>query len=401
MTARFSSASAYLLDAFLVAFVLLFLEGGGAIPLALIWLALTFVTALAAVLISWRKPYKPLPAIFTAIIIMAIALAAGVTVGIFIVLTIISLYRLHARFSEIEDGSEGEGSFLVVFILTMTFALIITLVNPATDPQNLIWALSAAAIVFYTVTRLMFRYLDARKDGAKLWHGLAAGGGIVFVSGMATALVYLFAPEVRHLAGRVVNSIIAVVLWPFAGLYDEFGKFIAREGQNMSNSGGDPEPPPSDTQLFQDAETLEFDYTIGTAIVVLLLLIGGILLIRKIRKDTEEKAEESAVETSRFTAQPEAPVEPAAAPNYDMVDIHEIRRAFRKFEGEVAAVQRGRLAHETIREWAKREEVPVSETFFRIYDKVRYGRGGIAANEAFPFLEELEKIKMNLFKENV
>ncbi|WP_422123680.1 hypothetical protein DHX103_02405 [Planococcus sp. X10-3] len=401
MTARFSSASAYMLDAFLIAFVLLFLEGGGEIPLALIWLALTFVTAFAAVMISWRKPYRTLPVMFAAVIIMAAALAAGVTFSIFIVLTILSLYRLHARFSENEDGSEGEGRFLVLFLLTMTFALIITLVNPATDPQNLIWALSMSAIIFYTLSRLLFRYLDAKNDGGKLWHALAAGLGIILLSGGAAAVVYLLADKVRHVAGEVLGVIVFFVLWPFSGLYDRFGDFIASEALEMESTEGKIEPESSDTELFSGAETMEFDYTVGTAIVVLLLLIGGILLIRKIRKNTEQKVEERTAEISRFTTQPEAPVEPPAVHNHDMVDIHEIRRAFREFEREALTAQKGRLEHETIREWAQREDVQVSQSFFNTYDKVRYGNGGIAAIDAIPFLEELEKIKMILLKENV
>lgn len=401
MTARFSSASAYLLDAFLIAFILLFLEGGGEIPLAIVWLALTFITAFTAVLISWRKPYKPFPAMLAAIIIMALALAAGVDFGIVIVLAILSLYRMHARFSENEDGSEGEGSFLVLFLLTMTFALIITLVNPATDPQNLIWAISVAAITFYTIARLLFRYLDAKKDGAKLWHAAASGVGILFISGGAATLIYLFADKVRYVAAEVLGVIVFIVLWPFSGLYDRFGDFIASEAQSIESTEKNVEAETSDTELFPGAETVEFDYTVGTAIVVLLLLIGGILLIRKIRKNPNQKVEERVAEISRFTTQPEAPVKTAAVHNYDMVDIHEIRKAFREFEAEVTAAERGRLSHETIREWAQREEVSVSESFFGIYDKVRYGSGGIAANDANPFLDELKQIKKILLKENV
>lgn len=404
MTSRITSASSYVLDAFLIAFVLLFLEGGSSIPLALIWMVLVFITAIAAVLVSWRKPYNPVPVMIVGAVIMLASVAVGVDIGIVLILTILSLYRLHARFSEIKDSSSGEGSFLTIYLLMMTFALIITLVNRDTDPHNLIWGLSMAAIIFYTVSRLQFQYMLARKDGAKLKHAVAAAAGITLLSGGAAAFVYLVADEARFLAGEALGMLIAIVFWPFRGIFDwGLNRLIENKPEEVESTGI-VEPAPTEATMFQASEPLEFNYLIGTAVVVVLLLIGGIILIRKIKADTTQQKKEAPVaEISRFTSVDEKVEEAVldSGRNYSMVDIHEIRMAYRDFESKAKASDHGRMPHETVREWAGRIELPFSTAFFRTYDKVRYSEGQIASSEAAPFLQELETAKENIFKKQV
>ncbi|WP_033541707.1 DUF4129 domain-containing protein [Planococcus sp. CAU13] len=404
MTSRISSASSYVLDAFLIAFVLLFLEGGSSIPLALIWMFSAFLTAITAVLISWRKPYKPAPVMIVGAVIMLAAAAVGVDIGIVLVLTILSVYRLHARFSEIKDSSSGEGAFLTIYLLMMTFALIITLVNRDTDPHNLIWGLSMAAIIFYTVSRLQFQYMLARQDGAKLKHAVAAGAGITLLSGGAAAIVYLLADEARYLAGEALGMLIAVVLWPFAGIFNWGLGFLVSKKTDPVEGLGNAGSGTTEAALFPASEPLEFNYLIGTAIVVVLLLIAGIILIRKIRADTtQEKKEAPVAEISRFTSVDEKVEEGVmeSGQNYSFVDIHELRLAYRDFESQAAHSELGRMPHETVREWAGRIGLPFSGAFFRTYDKVRYSDGQIAGSEAAPFLQELTTAKEIFFRKDV
>jgi len=403
MIARFSSASAYLLDAFLIAFVLLFIEGGTAIPLVPLWMALALFTSIAAMVISWRKLYNPMPVLLAAALIMALSLAAGATIGTFLALTIISLYRLHARFSEVEDNSSGENHFLIVFLLVFTISLVLSIFNPLGTSSILLLPLAAGAIIFYTISRLFYRFLNARQDGAKFWQAIAAATGIMLLSAGAGGLVYWLGDETRQLAGSLLGGILAVVLWPFAGVLSWLVNLIngmTSEEEMLSNRGNMEE-------ALEQPETLpytggvEFDYTIVAGIAVLLLVIGGILLIRKIKPDLGQSKEEVVAEISRFTAVSEVEPEFKSNHDYQMIDIHEIRRAFREFEAEAIAAGKGRLPHETIREWALRQELWIPESFFHTYDKVRYGKGHIAQNEALPFLEELEQIKRNFFNENV
>ncbi|HSJ37271.1 MAG TPA: hypothetical protein VK945_03535 [Planococcus sp. (in: firmicutes)] len=403
MTARFSSASAYLLDAFLFAFILLFIEGGTAIPLVLLWLALTLVSALVAMLISWRKPYSPMPVLLAATLIMALSLAAGATIGTFLVLTVISLYRLHARFSEIEDSSGGESYFLIQFLLVFTIALVLSIFNPLGTSSILLLPLAAAAIIFYTASRLFYRFLNARQDGAKFWQALSAAAGITLLSAGAAFFVYLLADEARQLAGSLVGALLAIVLWPFAGVLDWLVNLIngMSSEEDILNNQSNMEEALEQPEMLPSSGGTEFDYTIIAGIAVLLLVIGGILLIRKIKPDLGQPKEETVAEISRFSAVFDDPPEAKPDHSYSMVDIHEIRRAFREFEREAIAADKGRLAHETIREWARRRELPISDNFFRTYDKVRYGKGHIAEKEAFPFLEELQKIKRSFLEENV
>lgn len=403
MTARFSSASAYLLDAFLIAFVLLFIDGGTDIPLVVLWMALSFITGLVTMFIRWRKPYNPTPVLLAAAMVMALSLSAGASLGTFLAFTILSLYRLHARFSEIEDRNSGESSFLVLFLFAFTIALILSIFNPLGTSSTLLLPVAAGAIIFYTVSRILYRFLNARQDGARFWQALAAAGGITLLSAGTALLIYVLADEARQLAGSLLGGILAVVLWPFAGVLSWLVNMIngmTNEEEMLSNRNN-MEEALEQPELLPSSGGVEFDYTIVAGIAVVLLVIGGILLMRKIMPDPGQPQEEPVAEISRSAAATE--VEPDNKPNhkYHMIDIHEIRRAFREFEVEAIAAEKGRLPHETLREWAQRLELPVSAAFFHTYDKVRYGTGHLAENEAMPFLEELDQIKRNLFKEKV
>lgn len=399
MIARFSSASAYLLDAFLIAFVLLFIEGGTAIPLVLLWMVLALVTGLAAMIINWRKPYSPLPVLLGAALIMALSLAAGATIGTFLALTIISLYRLHARFSEIEDNSSGENHFLIIFLLVFTVSLVLSIFNPLGTSNILLLPLAAGAIIFYTVSRLFYRFLNARLDGAKFWQAVAAATGIMLLSAGAGGLVYWLGDETRQLAGSLLGGILAVVLWPFAGVLSWLVGLINGQSseEDMLSNRNSMEEAVEQPKILPSSGGVEFDYTIIAGVAIVLLVIGGFLLIRKIKPDLGSPKEEAVAEISRFSAISDDPPESKADHSYHMIDIHEIRRAFREFEVEAIAAEKGRLSHETIREWALRQDLSITTAFFHTYDKVRYGKGHIAENEAFPFLEELEQIKRNYF----
>lgn len=169
-------------------------------------------------------------------------------------------------------------------------------------------------------------------------------------------------------------------------------------------SSGNVETAPVEATVFPESEPLEFNYLIGTAVVVALLLIGGFILIRRIRADkTLEKKEAPIAEISRFSSVEETAEDEVSRSNgtYSMVDIHEIRQAYRNFESHATASDHGRMPHETVREWAERIGLPFSSSFFSTYDKVRYSDGQIAASEAAPFLHELEIAKEKNFKKQV
>lgn len=403
MTARFSSASAYIQDAFIISFIFLFIDADARFPLVLIWLGLVLATALIAAAVSWRKPYNPATVLIAAGLVMALSLFAGVTIGTFIVLTILSLYRLHARFSEIEDKSTGESFFLILFLVVFTIALVLSIFNPLGSSHILLFPVAAAAIIFYTVSRLFYRYLNARQEGAKFRYVLIGSTGIIAISGLAAFLVYLLADESRQLAGSILGGILAVVLWPFAGVLNWLVNLVNgfSSEEDMQDNLSNMEEQAEQTEDLPYSGGMEFDYTIIAGIGIVLAVIIGILLIRKIKPDLANQKEESIAEISRFSEVADKAEEPEPARGYNLVDIHEIRKAFREFEKQATEAEKGRMEHETVREWAHREELPFTEIFFRTYDKVRYSDGLIATSEASPFVEELEKINKKYFKENV
>src|SRR5690606_28934231 len=142
------------------------------------------------------------------------------------------------------------------------------------------------------------------------------------------------------------------------------------------------EPAEEQTEIMAYTGGVEFDYTIVAGIAVLLLVIGGIFLIRRIKPDSGIAKDEPVAEISRFASEAELAEDPEPARAYTPVDIHELRIVYRDFEYMALRCEKGRMNHETVREWAERAGLPFTQSFFRTYDKVRYSDGQIAKSEA-------------------
>jgi hypothetical protein len=148
-----------------------------------------------------------------------------------------------------------------------------------------------------------------------------------------------------------------------------------------------------------DAAGFPFEIVLTGMLILALILL--IFWLRKKKPKREEEKEESPAEIERFTADA-APVPHASATvSYAMMDLDIVRKAFRDFERSAADADKGRKGYETVREWSKRMDWPVSESFYETYDFVRYGSGQISESKALPFLEEIKKIKEKYLKINV
>lgn len=407
MNSRLLAAINYMLDVFLISFVLLFIESETAIPLVLVWVGLNALLTLILFLVFRNKAYQLNIAVFIAITVMAVSLVLGASVFVFIIFGMLSVYRMHARFSAADDGTSSDGFFLILFMLLFSSALFFSLLNPGADETNLLFPLAVAAIVFYVCFRMLYSYLLSKDEGARLPQVLATSFAVIGAATFVAWLVYSLAENARQLAGNVVGGILAIVLKPLGGLLEKMVNFLSglsteqEMQETLDKMGGEEELPEKAAEMPQFADT---DYSAGivAAVAIVIFVVLLILWLRKVKPEKAIEKENAAVQIERFAAVSSSKEQKRSSESVSsVVDMDIIRQAFRDFEALTAEKEQGREKHETVREWMARKGWSVPDTFFSLYDFVRYGEGDVSEEQAVPFLNEIKKLNEKISKENV
>lgn len=405
MNSRFLSAVNYMLDAFAISLALVFIDKETAIPLAIVWIILSALIAMVSFTVFLKRDYQPKLAIAIVLVVMALSIIAGASIFIFAAFSMMAMYRLHARFSMADDSSSRDGRFLMVFVLIFSAMMFFSLINPKADEDSLLYPIAIATIIFYVIARLLYRYIASRNDGALFSHVLLSIGGILGLSAAGGWLVYGLGENARQLAGSMLGGFVSIILWPFAGLLENITEYLSglstEEEMQENLDKMDSEDAAKETHEAVEFATAEFDYSVLVIIVLLVFLFLLILWLRKVKPEKESRKEESTAEIQRFETAAMEEQQHSSALSYSKVDLDIIREAFRDFETLAADKGKGRHSYETVREWLQRMDWPVAEPFFNTYDFVRYGNGQISEQEAFPFLEEINKINEKYLKENV
>ena len=217
MMSRLLSAGNFMLDAFAISFLFVFLNNETDLPLAFVWLAASFLIGMASFFIFWKMSYHIGWAAVIAIFFMSLTLLQGAALWLVVLMALLAIYRLHARFTVYDDGLNHDGPFLLVFVLLFSASLVMSLFNPDGDSLGILYAIVIAALIFYTLFRLLYRYLQARPEGARFVHAAALAGGVLGVAVITGLLVRQFADEARSLVGTILGGIVQLVMWPFAG----------------------------------------------------------------------------------------------------------------------------------------------------------------------------------------
>ncbi|WKA49907.1 hypothetical protein QWY22_13465 [Planococcus liqunii] len=407
MISRLWSAGNYMLDAFAISLLLVFLKNETAVPLMWLWLLLSFGAAALAFTLFLKFSYHVMGAALVAAVILIAAMLLGMPIWLAVVLGILTLYRLHARFSVFDGDGQQEGHFLLVFILLFSVALVISLFNPQVENSEEIFAIAIAATGFYVCFRLLYRYMQTRKEGTSFLM-LAVGTAIVIGSASLSGFfVYFLAEDARRLAGWILGGVLKIALWPFAGLMEKLTEYLSglSTEQEMKETleNLDPETlAEEEGQASFQPEAADFPVEFMLAAILLVFFILLVFWLVKNKPEKEEQQEKGAAETRRYpTSSAEEPSEQLTRVQYAELDVEAVRKAYRAFEQQADAAGLGRKEYETVREWMNRMSWTVSESFFKTYDLVRYGSGTLTELEGEPFLEEIKKIKEKYLKEYV
>ena len=400
MTSRLLSAGNFMLDAFAISFLFVFLNNETDLPLAFVWLAASFLIGIASFFIFWKMPYHIGWAAIIAGFFMSLTLLQGAALWLVASMALLAIYRLHARFTVFDDGLNHDGPFLLVFVLLFSASLVFSLFNPDGDSLGTLYAIAIAALIFYTLFRLLYRFLQARPEGAHFVHAAALAGGVLGAAAITGMLVRQFADEARSLIGTILGGIVQLVMWPFAGLLEKMTNYLSglSTEQEMLETLDkmEPEETVEEVQTVVQPAAADFPTEIMLGVLLVLALALLVFWIRKVKPEKESRKETSPIELERSAISSKVPEERNSTVSYSLIDLDVIREAFRDFEKTAAATGLGRKEFETVREWTARLQWPVSESFYKTYDLVRYGNGRVSEAEAKPFLDEINSLEKKI-----
>lgn len=407
MTApRFLSAGKYMLDAFAISLFLVYLTNEAAMPLPAVWLVSSFAAAVLGFIIFTKRPYHVGIAAVLSVGTMSAAILFGAAWWMVILMILLAVYRMHARFSVVDDGTNADGNFLLIFVLLFCASLVVDLLSPLSDSSPVIFFIVVSALVFYVLFRMAYRYLLSKGQGATFVQAAGTALAVLGISGALSFFVWLLGDEARYGAALVLGGILRLVLWPFSGLMENLTEYLsglstdAEMEETLEKMG--PDESEEQAQEMINSGSFDFPAEIFLAAGILVAATALIFWLKKINveKGTEKPGNHVTVEcfpTISETTEADA----KSRIGYGDMDLQIVREVFRAFDREAAEAGKGRKDFETVKEWTARMEWPVTDQFFQTYDFVRYGAGSISEKEALPFINEIQKLKENFLKKDV
>lgn len=407
MIFRFASSGKFMFDAFVIAMVLAFLDNGDFVPPAFLWLVASFMISVIAFLVFSQFPYHSGVSATIAISGAGLMFLFGLPLWLAAFLGILSVFRLHACFSVSENSTEEDGNTLLLWFLVFAAVLFIDLLSMGYDASTKIYPIMFAAVSFYVLYHLLYRFFLSRMGGTKPWQVAIGGGSVIALSALIAFLVYQLGPGARNLTGAAAGWLLQLVLWPFSPLMEKAADFFSglSQSQEAKDTFSKLGPPEVSEEMQQSAATpsyggfpMEWVFIAGGV----LLLIVLIIYMRRTKSEKPSlKPTHRMEEVRSVPSERKEDAETKEAVRYSEVELEVIRRSYRQFEQQAETAGVGRKPHETVREWVSRMGWSTTDAFFHTYDRVRYGAGAVSEQEAMPFLTELKHLKEKYFQEQV
>lgn len=407
MTGRILSAIHFMLDAFIVSLVLVFISSDAALPVVWSWLLASLVVSCIACFLFAKNPYRLVWAVWICTAAAGVMWGAGVSLWLSVILGMLAIYLVHTRYSIIYKEFNHDHHFLMKFVLVFSTCWVVLLLNPDQQTSRLLFTLVPAAVLFYVASQLLARYLQSAADGARFGQAAGVFSIVASVSAIAAIMTLFLADEVRRFTGSIVGGAIQILFWPLALLLEQANEFLAGLSteedmqETMNKLGPDQEAVRDDITVSETMPT-DFPIEILLGIVVLACVILLVLWMKKIKPESETREQDSIATIKRYDfASAEQPVEASAMSYSQSLGLHQVREVFRGLEHMAKDQGMGREKYETVREWVARLQWDVTESFYRTYDQVRYGNKQLPDTQSMEFIDEIEKIKGKYLKENV
>ncbi|ANU10392.1 hypothetical protein A1A1_15308 [Planococcus antarcticus DSM 14505] len=408
MKSRLISAIYFMLDAFIISLVLVFVsKEAAALPVVWNWLLIALLASCISFMLFSRYSYRLVWVIGISIVAVFGMWITGISLWLALILGMLTIYLLHGRYSVLNEEFNHGHHFLMKFTVVFSICWIILLLNPEEQTGRLLFTIVPVVVLFYVASHLLYGYLHSREDGAKLSQAAGAFGIVFSISALAAISTFFVAEEVRKLVGWAAGGAIRIVFWPLALLLEQASKFLSglsTEGEmqeTIDKLGPEEKAAQNDTTA---SETMPTDFPVEMllGIVVLVCVIALVLWLRKVKPDSEAPMQESLSSIKRHDHQSSEQHMPTTYASCGTnMNLHQIREVFRDLEQMAKEQDLGRKNYETVREWITRVQWDVTDSFYRTYDRVRYGDKQLPGSQATDFINEIEKIKGKYLKENV
>lgn len=406
MIFRFASFGKFMFDAFVIAMVLALLDHVDFVAPAFLWLAASFLMSVIAFFVFSKIPYHSRISALIALSGLGLVFLFGLPFWLAVVLGILSVFRLHAHFSVSESSAEQDGNTLLLWFLVFAAVLFIDLLSMRYDASMKIYPIMFAAVSFYVLYHLLYRFLLSRTDGTKLWQVAISGGGVLALSALIAFLVYQLGPGARLLMGAAAGWLLQLVLWPFSPLMEKAAGFFSglSQSQEAKDTFSKLRPPEVSEEMQPSAAASYGGLSMEWVFIAGAVLLFIVLILYMRRTKSEKPSLKPAIQMEEIrsvSSERNENAETKETVRYSEVELEVIRRSYRQFEQQAETAGVGRKPHETVREWVARMGWNPTEDFFRTYDLVRYGAGSVSEQEALPFLSELKQLKEKYFQEQV
>ncbi len=406
MNSSFIASMYILLDACIVSLVLVFASQEAGLPIALSWLIATSCAVLVSVLLFTKTPYQ----IFWGIGISSASSigmwAMGGPIWLVILLGFVTFYLLHGRYSSFYEAIHTDHHFLIKFLVVFSVCWFFLLINPNEQSSTLLFVIAPVAVIAYVFLHLLYHVLNAKSTGARIGQAASVFGILLTFATFAAIVTSTLADEVRSGLGKLLGSVIRIVFWPLALALEQVNQFLSGLSteedmqETIDQLGPDENTAQQDTAMSEVSST-DFPVEILLGIVIFASAIVLLLWLRKtkIERARPEKTQEIAIK--RHETQQLIPVKSNSSIVPHELNLHQIRELFRELEKEAHELNKGRASYETIREWMSRMQWNVADSFYHIYDRVRYGDKQLPEEQVRYFIDEIEKIKNIYLKEHV
>lgn len=403
MTSRFISFRYFMLDAFIISLVLVFIDQ----PIAWRWIAIALLVSSSAYLLFSTYAYRLIVGIGISLMATLVMWFVGIPLWLALLLGILIIYMLHGRFAVFYNGFSDDHHFLIKFIVVFSVCWVILLLNPEAQSTQSLFTIVPVAILFYTVSHVMYLYGFSKSEGARFSQLASALIALFSMASVAAIVTFYIADEVRRGLGWVVGGVIRLLFWPLALLMEQVTEFLSglstEEEMQETISKLDPDKKMvQNDQPIYEAVATDYPVEMLLGLVILSCIIVLILWLRKTKSELQEPVQENSNSTKRYNHQSTKPVVSVATkPLENRMDLHQIREVFRELEKTAKEQNLGREKYETIREWIARMKWDVSDSFYHTYDRVRYGDKQLPELQVAEFIMDIQKIKNDYLKENV
>ena len=403
---QYESFGKFMQDAWLVSFLLLFLPSETLIPSPFLWIAVMFCIALAVNLLFLKTGYQ-------IAVTLVISLVIGLTIFLFggpfwllVAIITFSWPRACSTSDKLQEDATHDGPFFT--LLVVMFALsyfLITVLNRTQLLRDLV-ILAIVGSALFLLDRIVVQWLRSKvAHHVPFSKVLFIFFSIISFAAVTFALMVGIGSKAREWFVMSFGNMIEFILYPvgllFVWLQNTFLQSTNPPEILETARKGKVEVNQAQTQQVEWLEApADFPWL---AILVCVSILGIGILVWRLSKNKTEKIEvaEEKIQYDRSSSELSKEGKMLSTTWLYSMDTNLVREKYRDFESYVGQMGYSRKQNETVREWFTREQWQVSESFYEVYDLVRYSGQQMDAKDAEWFMNELKKLLLKYFDKEV